>query len=272
MQDKFNTRLNERRRKRSRFYKTIVIVCILAAVLGLICNAFWTLLLYLNFSDNILNEKKAHECHCQDGPDFQWLRDRNFLSAFVDTSRDTALIFPRSTPLNWFLYFGKEIVKSYRREVACFVFSSPNNFGVRDAIRQSWGKYAEPIFMMGKTNDESTMNLLISESKIHKDIIVEDFVDSHLNQTLKTAFALKNFLIRYRKSKFFLKTEDDVFLNITNLAGVLQTAEPGALIGLRKEGEEVDRNSKSRIFVPDFLYSDPRYPPHLSSTAYIIPS
>lgn len=197
-------------------------------------------------------------CQCSNGRDFEWLRNRNYLSDFVEPFKDSALIAPRRIAIN-------------NKTVTFFVFSAPNNFLVRDTIRNTWGYNIRPNFLLGKPSDKSTMDLVTIEAKIHNDIIVEDFVDCRLNQTLKTAFALKNFLIRFNRSEFFLKIEDDVFLNVLNLREMLKTVQRDELIGLKVEGDAVDRNFENRRYVPNFLYSEPLYPAYLLGASYVIP-
>lgn len=195
----------------------------------------------------------------KDGPAFEWLRNRNFLDIFMEPVRDTALIVPK----------GISEVKE-RRNVACFVMSAPGSMMTRNAIRKTWGPLIKPIFMIGLSN-ETVLESIRLEAKVYNDIIVENFVDCYANLTLKTAFAMKNFLRYFENSTYFLKMDDDVFLNVKQLNNFLATFSRSQLAGRYYKESWVLREKNGKYYVPSFLYSEDHYPDYLPGACYVIP-
>lgn len=142
--------------------------------------------------------------------DFNWLRNSNNLTSFVRPGDRTEILMPRK-------------IDAYRQrdEIVCFVMSAPNHRLARSVIRRTWGKLIKPLFIVG-LSDRETMSFLTSEANVFDDIIVEDFVDSYMNLTIKTAFAMKHFLQHFGHSKYFFKIDDDVLLNVENLYSFLR--------------------------------------------------
>ena len=67
------------------------------------------------------------------------------------------------------------------------------------------------------------------ESIKYKDIIMENFIDSYGNLTLKTMMGLK-WASRYcGRAKFVYKVDDDMFVNVQNLLKYLQQYQVGFL-------------------------------------------
>lgn len=191
--------------------------------------------------------------------DFDWLRNINDLPRFVRPEMSTALVEPKS---------ASAVIE--RRFIACFVISAPKNILARSAIRQTWGRLIKPIFLIA-FKDNETMSLLSGESKAFNDIIVEDFVDSYSNLTIKTAFAMKYFVSHFADSKYFFKIDDDVFLNVHKLYEMLEHAPSDSLIGKLNRLSKPIRQPDSKFFVPRFLYPEDVFPPYFDGPAYIIP-
>lgn len=188
--------------------------------------------------------------------DYEWLRNENNLTSFVQPNQFTAKIEPRNV--------SKSLL------ITCFVMSAPQNARSRSAIRKTWGKHIKPVFLLGIGENE-TMIQVEQEAKKFDDIIVEDFIDSYFNLTVKTAFAMKTFLRHFMMSKYFMKIDDDVYLNVGNLNQMLEGAPSEALIGMNLLRKKPIREYDSKWYVPQFLFSNDEYPPYLNGPAYIIP-
>jgi len=102
------------------------------------------------------------------------------------------------------------------------VYSAPENRRQRDVIRATWGAglralpAVKLIFLMGKSSgaDSGIVSAREEEQKAHQDLVVEDFVESYFNLTVKTAFMLKWVTGNdCRRSKFVFKVDDDSFVN-----------------------------------------------------------
>ena len=105
------------------------------------------------------------------------------------------------------------------------VISSTKNFKRRNRIRNAWVRHlnasASYAFVMGRTTNETVQKLIEKESDIFGDIIQIDMVDTYFNLAIKVA-ALLNWINSYCPLiPFVLKCDDDVYVNVENLAAVL---------------------------------------------------
>lgn len=193
--------------------------------------------------------------------DFDWLRNANYLSSFVRPESQTAVHLP--TNMNGL---------RQREEIACFVMSAPSNRLARSAIRRTWGKVIKPLFVMG-WSDNSTMSFVWNEAKTFNDIIVEDFIDTYMNLTIKTAFALKHFVANFKHSKYFFKIDDDVLLNVENLYEFLndKAVPSNAILGSLGLSIKPHRDRESKWYIPRWLYANDSFPPYIDGPAYLIP-
>ncbi|XP_055694768.1 beta-1,3-galactosyltransferase 1-like [Lutzomyia longipalpis] len=156
-----------------------------------------------------------------------------------------------------------------------FVTTSPTNREKRDVIRSTWAQKAnpKPFFVTGHIPDSKTMNLLEEEARLYNDIVVEDFVDTYVNLTLKTGFMFKNFLSICPKAKYMMKCDDDVMVNPNVVeALVAKVAGPNKpLIGRLFVSPEPFRDIHSKYYIPYWLYDKPLFPPYLSGPGYLVP-
>lgn len=215
-------------------------------------------LLFVIFQSNIKNDNVTLLIHQAD--DFEWLRHLNYLPNFV---------IPNVTELYSPVYINDTIERNL---IACFVLSAPANILERNAIRQTWGTVIKPLFIIGNAGDNLT-RLVISEAMLFNDIIVEDFVDSYENLTLKTAFAMKHFLRHFENATYFLKIDDDVYLNVENLWQMIddKNIPKNAIIGRKVSTLKPHRERQSRMYVPHWLYEDDVFSPYVDGPAYLIP-
>lgn len=129
------------------------------------------------------------------------------------------------------------------------VVSAPGNFEKRNTIRNTWKKHlrneivaglidvAGFAFLMGKTGDSSIQDAIVQENRNYSDIIQVNMVDSYQNLTLKTVSIL-DWVDEYcPRVQFVLKVDDDVYVNVRNLAATIRALRPtdksiyGRLIG-----------------------------------------
>lgn len=191
--------------------------------------------------------------------DFDWLRNSNYLRDFVQPRVSSEFHLP--SDIN---------ALRQRDEIVCFVMSAPKHRLARSAIRRTWGKAIKPLFVMGLSDNE-TMNFVMNEAKMFNDIIVEDFVDSYMNLTIKTAFAMKHFLRHFSDSKYFLKIDDDVLLNSENLYKYLQDIPKNSIIGRMGDSVRPHRDRESKWYIPHWLYGNDSFPQYIDGPVYLIP-
>ena len=126
---------------------------------------------------------------------------------------------------------------------------------------------------------------VIAESKITDDIVIENFLDTYSNLTLKSIFMLKWLNDRCSNAKFVLKVDDDVFVNPENLMKMLNstTFHTAKLDSPEKKSETVnyaligktmidikpERRSVHRWYIPRSVYPYDTFPPYLIGFSYL---
>lgn len=63
---------------------------------------------------------------------------------------------------------------------------------------------------------------IMRESLKHKDLIIENFIDSYHNLTIKSIMMLKWIKNNCPIAKFMMKIDDDVYLNLPNLIAFMK--------------------------------------------------
>lgn len=129
----------------------------------------------------------------------------------IDRSSDR--IFPRiSTP-------SAACHDPHLTLVIC-VTSSVGHRDRRDAIRDTWAQKIDLgaqsvslVFLLGSTTDSQVQLAVDEEAESHGDILQEDFSDTYNNLTLKSIMALRWVVSDCGQAKYFMKTDDDIFLN-----------------------------------------------------------
>ncbi|KAK3106832.1 hypothetical protein FSP39_000868 [Pinctada imbricata] len=149
----------------------------------------------------------------------------------------------------------------------------------RDAIRETWLSVSQEntqniryAFLLGFTPDLHLQQQLELENIEYRDIIQEDFIDSYRNLTHKTVMAFKWATTFCNHSRFFMKTDDDMYVNTRNLLEIvathnsdLQTSVGGTCMGRGKP----HRNQHSKYYASVESYPLQHYPGFCSGTGYI---
>ncbi|XP_051164685.1 beta-1,3-galactosyltransferase 1-like [Leptopilina boulardi] len=162
------------------------------------------------------------------------------------------------------------------------VCSAVSNEKARLAIRETWAnRYhsdmtynstVKVVFILGQSDNETLNNSVAEESEKYNDIIQEKFYDTYNNLTLKSVALLKWVTSYCETSKYLMKTDDDMFINIPKLLETLN-ARPrsnGTLIGCLICGAKPISDPKNKWYTPKYMYSEKTYPNYLSGTAYVM--
>lgn len=118
------------------------------------------------------------------------------------------------------------------------VISAPEFFQKRQTIRNTWARLLTLqsaffnlrgfAFIVGRSTNQSIEKRLKEESFQYGDLIQVDITDNYYNLTLKVAGFLNWIYINCGKVDFVLKADDDVYVNVRNLATMLSTLpDPG---------------------------------------------
>ena len=134
------------------------------------------------------------------------------------------------------------------------IISAPTNYEKRSSIRNTWIKHlmltnrtwsASYAFFVGRPMNETIQSTLEKESSDHGDLIQVDLTDTYLNLTLKTVSLISWAFKRCGQVRFVVKCDDDVFVNVENLAKAF-------LVNLYD-----DSNNERRIFGEPALGAQP---------------
>ena len=113
--------------------------------------------------------------------------------------------------------------------VVC-MFSAPANFKAREEVRQTWaapnllmGHPSRLVFIMGRPDEHQVLLKLQNESRIHGDIVMEDFVAAYDNLTYSSIAALRWVTYHCPNVSYVIKADDDVYVNIFKLVHILYT-------------------------------------------------
>ena len=109
------------------------------------------------------------------------------------------------------------------------VNSAVRNLAKRNLIRRTWGKDRNGkwrvLFLLGKSNTRKKDKAVIEESKKYQDMLIGDFIDNYLNNTIKTIYG-HYMTLKWFKFKFLLKTDDDCYVNLPAIYSNLQLLNP----------------------------------------------
>ncbi|XP_071491089.1 beta-1,3-galactosyltransferase 5-like [Diadema antillarum] len=164
------------------------------------------------------------------------------------------------------------------------VLSSPGNVIRRSAIRGTWGQDSfngnppryRTFFLIGRGGlNGSILESVESESKIHGDILIGNYVDTYRNLSVKVLHGM-SWVWRHCRPKYYLKTDDDCFVDPDVIAGDLALRDSTAwrknhlYVGCKIENAEVHRNPTHRWYVSRQDYPHMRYPPYASGFGYLL--
>lgn len=162
-------------------------------------------------------------------------------------------------------------------DLIVFITSTHSNTRARQVLRDTWLSMAgnntgnvRYAFLLGETNNETQRKAILEESAKYHDVIKEDFVDAYRNLTLKTLMAMKWASQFCKHSKFVMKTDDDMYVNINKLLSYIRSLKPSnkhVLYGACWQGSP-HRDVRSKWYVPVHLYPHKAYPKFCSGTGY----
>lgn len=125
------------------------------------------------------------------------------------------------------------------RSLFIAVISAPNNFERRAMVRQTWPNHLKNQsniynqldvvgfgFIVGLTRDRAVQQNVMEESDNYGDILQINTMDKYVNLSMKVA-GLMNWVENYCPGvDYVLKVDDDVYVNVHNLATILHSLSP----------------------------------------------
>ncbi len=160
------------------------------------------------------------------------------------------------------------------------VLSHGLNYARRNAIRDTWGRithdydnpqYVSVLFLLGSTGQEKEDQHIGKEATLYRDILQGDFIDGYHNLSSKSVMGL-GWVAKYcSQAKYIMKTDDDVFLNISSILDFLYIkSRTKLLVGHVNTDAYVMRIGQWAVSNKDYPFS--KYPPYCSGACYIMSS
>ena len=165
-------------------------------------------------------------------------------------------------------------------DLLVLITSSYDHRDRRNTIRRTWASVTANnrnvrvryVFLLGHTSDEVDTQLSM-ERHVHKDLVVQSFIDAYKNLTLKTLMGLEWSEKHCPGAKNIMKTDDDVYVSINNLLRSLigLMSYDNAIFGFCMMTAEPNRDPESKWFVSMRQYPHSEYPGFCSGTGYVMP-
>lgn len=160
--------------------------------------------------------------------------------------------------------------------------TAPSNFLRRQAIRETWGNMSRwnkernlhglVLFFVGNTNNNLEIQAsVLQEHSKYADIIQENYLDSFFNLTRKVVGQLKWTSQFCSNARFFMTTDDDMYINVPNLFALLQNIEEiNVYTGCVHSGSSPIHDPASKYFVSRSVYPGLYYPDYCPGAGYIL--
>ncbi|XP_066548192.1 beta-1,3-galactosyltransferase 2 [Amia ocellicauda] len=162
------------------------------------------------------------------------------------------------------------------------IAAEPRQIEARNAIRQTWGNDSIAVgirfvrlFLLGvgKNQNDYLQNSIEEESKRHRDIIQQEYMDTYYNLTIKTLMGMNWVAQHCPYTHYVMKTDSDMFVNTEYLIQKLLRPDipprRNYFTGYLMRGYAPNRNKDSKWYMPPELYPSERYPVFCSGTGYV---
>ena len=159
-------------------------------------------------------------------------------------------------------------------DLLVMIESAVEHASQRTLIRNTWlqtdDRYnVSHVFVLGLPVTPSVYN----EAQLFNNILVGDFNDTYRNLTWKTVFGYRWLMGHFSGVKYFMKTDDDVYVNIVPILDTLYEMPPNKpmLVGNCFKEKIVIRWPKGhRYHVSKEMYPGDRYPRYCCGCGYVI--
>ena len=127
------------------------------------------------------------------------------------------------------------------------------------------------LVAMAHPIDTVSRRRVVQESRYYGDILQVDFPEEYSNLVLKSWAMLRWFDEWCLRSKYLMKIDEDVFLNLPRLADVLQSFRDEEFVfGRYATNLRPSRDNASKWYVSEKLYNKLKFPNYLSGSVYVI--
>ncbi|KAM4035290.1 beta-1,3-galactosyltransferase 2-like [Anomaloglossus baeobatrachus] len=182
------------------------------------------------------------------------------------------------TPLYPYFIEENEKCKEGAPFLVLLIPSAPQEFHTRNVLRNTWaneslvnGVHIIRLFLLGrsKSNDEK----VIQESDQFHDIIMQDFLDSYYNLTIKTLMGIEWVSRLCPKVKYIMKIDSDMFFNpwllVERILHPQRPPKKNFFTGMITLNGLPHREKDSKWYMSTKTYSKMFYPPFCTGTGYV---
>ncbi|XP_069757280.1 UDP-GlcNAc:betaGal beta-1,3-N-acetylglucosaminyltransferase 9 [Narcine bancroftii] len=161
--------------------------------------------------------------------------------------------------------------------------SKVEEFERREVVRKTWaregrvgGLAVRRLFLLATPANQSAVaawgRLLQHESRLYGDILLWDFQDTFFNLTLKEIHFLQWLDHFCPAAEFVFKGDDDVFVNVENLADFLADADPARdlFVGHIIQQALPIRSNTSKYYIPEMMYGPGTYPVYAGGGGFLM--
>ena len=168
------------------------------------------------------------------------------------------------------------------------ISSDPQHAKMRKLIRETWGSVKQYngaqvriVFLLAERELPTPIQtkylsrVIKAESDKYQDIIQANFVDSYNNLTVKNVMGLHWIHNFCNRSRFIVKTDDDVFVNVFKLIQFLQqlNSESSSLTNFLyckvNRRIQAKRSNESKWYLTPEEYGYHSFPPYCNGIGYI---
>lgn len=195
---------------------------------------------------------------------------------------------PKATKVNRYRYHSivsndSVCMLSHPQDVLVIVavLTAPKHLNSHSIIRKTWGQSRtlevnggtvtmRTLFFMGMSSDGDIVDTILLESAANRDLIVDDFIDSYRNLSIKSQMLL-HWVHKHcnRPNTYIVKMDDDMLMNpnalLTSIAAQPRT---GALFGALIGGNKAAR--VGRWAIPENQYPFKYLPSYLAGNMYVM--
>lgn len=159
------------------------------------------------------------------------------------------------------------------------ITSAPSHESARLAVRETWGHFAIRkdiviAFMLGSTSNQTVNDRIEKEQEMYGDIIRGKFIDTYDNLTLKTISMLEWVDNLCSRAQFVLKTDDDMFINVSRLLAFISKHKPEerVIYGRLARKWKPIRRKQSKYYISPQQYKPTVFPDFTTGPAYLFPA
>jgi len=157
------------------------------------------------------------------------------------------------------------------------VMSSPENRKKRDGIRNSWFQdvdiergLVKASFFVGRAAEQEMNENMVQEAEEHGDIIFVDMDEAYRSIFNKTA-GIMSYAARNVKSDFVMKCDDDTYVRVDRVLGLLANQPPENLyMGIINERGVPFRDVDNKGHVSLQEFPGDFFPPFAHGPGYIV--